>query len=103
MQEHRVAVKKLLSSFSSESIKGYSTIESLQEKRMEDASHLFGSVGEDVNIEAPLFCMWGCNTLVIVFTLIASKFRIFLIQVNPKYLKSAIDILSAPKSMTVLQ
>jgi len=62
MQEHRIAVKKLLNSFNSESIKDYSTIESLQEKRMEFARHLFGSVGEDVNIEAPLICMWGCNT-----------------------------------------
>jgi len=62
MQEHRITVKKLLTSFNHENLIEGSTIDSLRNERMEVARKLMGGVGERVNIEAPFFCAFGCNT-----------------------------------------
>ena len=62
MQEHRITVKRLLNSFNHENLIEGSTVISLHNERMAIARKLVGSVGERVNIEAPFFCAWGCNT-----------------------------------------
>ena len=40
----------------------YSTLYNIKTGRLGFAKTIFGALGENTNIEAPMFVTWGCNT-----------------------------------------
>ena len=64
MRAYMFSVIKRLRSFNDDSIPQGSTIEILKTRRMSAAKELLGRLGEAVNIEAPFFVSWGCNTFI---------------------------------------
>ncbi|PVH70231.1 maltose o-acetyltransferas-like protein [Cadophora sp. DSE1049] len=64
MSNHKLKIMKQLNSFNDPSIPERSTMQSLKERRMAIAARMMGRLGPDVNIEAPFFCVWGCNIFI---------------------------------------
>ncbi|KAG4027620.1 hypothetical protein MFRU_028g00420 [Monilinia fructicola] len=64
MPKFKLDVRKQLLKFNDPSIEDEDTLDSLKKRRMSVAKNLFGKLGLGTNIEAPLFCTWGCNTFI---------------------------------------
>ncbi|KAI9649595.1 hypothetical protein NHQ30_002176 [Ciborinia camelliae] len=64
MMEYKLSVRKKLLKFNDTSINDEDTLDDLKNRRMAVAKTAFGKLGLGTNIEAPLFCTWGCNTFI---------------------------------------
>ncbi|KAF7947643.1 hypothetical protein EAE96_008725 [Botrytis aclada] len=64
MPKFKLNVRRHLLQFNDNSISDEDTLDDLKIRRMAVAKILFGKLGLDTNIEAPLFCTWGCNTFI---------------------------------------
>ncbi|KAF7903550.1 uncharacterized protein EAF01_006599 [Botrytis porri] len=64
MPKFKLNVRRHLLNFNENSINEEDTLDDLKNRRMAVAKTLFGKLGLDTNIEAPLFCTWGCNTFI---------------------------------------
>lgn len=64
MPQYKLGVRRKLLKFNDTSINDEDTFDDLKNRRMTVAKTLFGKLGLDTNIEAPLFCTWGCNTFI---------------------------------------
>lgn len=64
MPKFKLNVRRHLLKFNDNSINDDDTLDDLRNRRMVVAKTLFGKLGLDTNIEAPLFCTWGCNTFI---------------------------------------
>lgn len=60
----KLNVRRHLLKFNDNSINDDDTLDDLKNRRMAVAKTLLGKLGLDTNIEAPLFCTWGCNTFI---------------------------------------
>lgn len=61
MQDHKVRIRKRLKEFNDDFIAEDDTLDTLKERRMAVAEQILGKLGKATNIEAPLFCTWGCQ------------------------------------------
>ncbi|QSZ34277.1 hypothetical protein DSL72_005867 [Monilinia vaccinii-corymbosi] len=64
MPKFKLDVRRQLLKFNDPSIDDEDTLDSLKKRRISIAKSLFGKLGLGTNIEAPLFCTWGCNTFI---------------------------------------
>lgn len=64
MQEHKVKIMRHMSQFNAGRVPEDATLKSLQDRRMSIAAETLGNLGQSVNIVAPFFVIWGCNTFV---------------------------------------
>lgn len=64
MPKFKLNVRRKLVKFNDPSIDDEDTLDSLKSRRMNVAKTIFGRLGLGTNIEAPLFCTWGCNTFI---------------------------------------
>ncbi|ESZ90818.1 hypothetical protein SBOR_8794 [Sclerotinia borealis F-4128] len=62
MPKFKLNVRRKLLKFNDSSINDEDTLDDLKMRRMAVAKTFIGKLGPDTNIEAPLFCTWGCNT-----------------------------------------
>lgn len=62
--DHKLKIMKQLNAFNDPTIVDGDTFISLKAKRMAVAKQMFGKSGEGLSIEAPLFCVWGCNIFI---------------------------------------
>jgi len=64
MLEHKLNMRKRLKSFNNDDIPDGATLDSLKARRLAIAKEMLGKMGADTNIEAPLFCTWGCQIFI---------------------------------------
>lgn len=64
MPKYKLDVRRKILKFNDSSIGDEDTLDDLKNRRMAVAKTIFGRLGPDTNIEAPLFCTWGCNTFI---------------------------------------
>ncbi len=64
MLNYKLEVRKRLKCFNDDSFPDGCTLDSLKYQRMAVAKLMFGKLEPGTNIEAPLFCTWGCNTFI---------------------------------------
>jgi hypothetical protein len=61
MAAFKLDTRRQLQAFNDQHIRDDDTLQSLTQRRMQIASRLMGKMGRRVNIEPPLFLIWGCN------------------------------------------
>ena len=64
MKDHKLNMRKRLKSFNDDDISDGATLDSLKTCRLAVAKQMMGKLGTNTNIEAPLFCTWGCQTFI---------------------------------------
>jgi maltose O-acetyltransferase len=61
MLDHKLKLMKALHSFNDTSIPDNSTYQSFRARQMALIEQMMGKFGKGINVEAPFFCIWGCN------------------------------------------
>ncbi|KUJ16586.1 maltose o-acetyltransferase-like protein, partial [Mollisia scopiformis] len=64
MQDHKLEIMRKLVSYNDLPIPEHSTIKYLKQHRVQILAQMMGKLGSSVNIEAPFYCIWGCNTFI---------------------------------------
>jgi hypothetical protein len=65
MLDYKIAVRRRIKAFNDDSLPDFCSLQMLTDRRTQIGKGIFGKLGSGTNIEAPLFCTWGCNTFIV--------------------------------------
>jgi maltose O-acetyltransferase len=64
MLDHKLEVRRRLLKLNDDTIPDGWSLNDLKMRRLKEAKQIMGKLGSNTNIEAPLFCTWGCQTFI---------------------------------------